>query len=100
MATPLTIECQLRPADSKPNALRQAGQIPAVLYGHNGNESVNLMVESRVAGFLVRDAFVGKTPIEVSVPDLPWQGTAVLQEVQAHPARNTLYHLSFFVKKA
>jgi large subunit ribosomal protein L25 len=96
----LSIECQPREADSKPNALRRAGHIPAVLYGHKGNESVELTVPAKAAEFLVRDAKVGKTPIKVSVPALSWSGTAVLQEVQTHPWKSThLYHLSFFASK-
>jgi large subunit ribosomal protein L25 len=96
----LTIECQPREANSKPNALRRNGKIPAVLYGHKGNESVELTVNAKVAEFLVRDAKVGKTPINVSVPGLSWTGTAVLQEVQTHPWKPTnIYHLSFFANK-
>ncbi|WP_448514305.1 50S ribosomal protein L25 [Parathermosynechococcus lividus] len=100
MPRSLAIECSLRPEDSKPNALRRSGKTPAVLYGHNGSESVSLVVDTRAAEFLVRDARVQKTAIALSVPDLQWQGTVVLQEVQAHPARDTLYHLSFFAKAA
>jgi large subunit ribosomal protein L25 len=96
----LTIECQPREANSKPNALRRNGKIPAVLYGHKGSESIELTVNAKAAEFLVRDAKVGKTPIQVSVPALSWQGTAVLQEVQTHPWKSTnLYHLSFFASK-
>lgn len=95
----LKIDCQVREASSKPNALRQSGRIPAVLYGHNGTESVSLTVAAKDAEFLVRDARVGKTPIEVAVAG-GWQGTAVLQEVQAHPWRaKKLFHLSFFASK-
>lgn len=92
----LTIECQKRPENSKPNALRRSGRIPAVLYGHNGTESVALTVDARDAGFLVRDASVNNTLIQVNVPDLPWSGKALLREVQAHPWKRNLYHLSFF----
>jgi large subunit ribosomal protein L25 len=30
------------------------------------------------------------------VPDLPWSGKALLREVQTHPWRRSIYHLSFF----
>ncbi|XFA73479.1 50S ribosomal protein L25 [Thermosynechococcaceae cyanobacterium Okahandja] len=100
MSRSLAIEGHVRPENSKPNALRRAGQTPAVLYGHNGSESVALVVDTRAAEFLVRDARVQKTPIALSVPELSWQGTVVLQEVQAHPAKDTLYHLSFFANAA
>jgi large subunit ribosomal protein L25 len=96
----LTIDCQKRPAASKPNALRRSGLIPVVLYGHNGLESLELTVEAKAAEFLVRDASVKKTVIQVNVPDLSWSGKAYLQEVQAHPATRVLYHLSFLAVAA
>lgn len=92
----LTIDCQKRPEGSKPNALRRDGKIPATLYGHNGTESIQLVVNAKEAEFLVRDAAVNKSVIDVSIPDLSWNGKAVLREVQAHPWKGFLYHLSFF----
>jgi large subunit ribosomal protein L25 len=92
----LTIECQKRPDGSKPNALRRSGRIPAVLYGHNGTESVSITVDAKAAGFLVRDASLNNTLIQVNIPELPWNGKALLREIQSHPWRNDIYHLSFF----
>jgi large subunit ribosomal protein L25 len=93
----LTVECQKRAEGSKPNALRQAGRIPAVLYGHNGTESVALTLDNKTAITLVRSASLNNTLIQVNVPDLPWKGKALLREVQAHPWKTgILYHLSFF----
>jgi large subunit ribosomal protein L25 len=92
----LAIECQKRPADSKPNALRRDGKIPAVLYGHNGTDSVSLTIDAKAASLLVRDASLNNTLIQVNVPDLPWSGKALLREIQAHPWKRTLYHISFF----
>ncbi|MFN4278833.1 50S ribosomal protein L25 [Thermosynechococcus sp.] len=98
MSRSLAIEGHLRPADAKPNALRREGKTPAVLYGSSLEASISLVVDSHAAELLVRDARPQKTPIQLSVPDLPWQGTVVLQEVQTHPAKDTLYHLSFLAK--
>ncbi|BCX12781.1 MAG: 50S ribosomal protein L25 [Thermosynechococcus sp.] len=98
MSRSLVIEGQLRPADAKPNALRRNGKIPAVLYGPTIASAISLVVDTHAAELLVRDARPQKTPIQLSIPDLPWQGTVVLQEVQAHPAKDTLYHLSFLAK--
>ncbi|MEM6501275.1 MAG: 50S ribosomal protein L25 [Cyanobacteria bacterium P01_C01_bin.89] len=96
----LSIECQARPEGSKPKAIRREGRIPANLYGHDGLKSMQLTLDAHELGFLIRDAKVGETPIKVSVPDLKWDGTAVLQEVQAHPwKKGNIYHVSFFVKK-
>ncbi|MBD2036694.1 50S ribosomal protein L25/general stress protein Ctc [Phormidium sp. FACHB-592] len=92
----LTLECQTRPAGSKANALRRAGLIPAVLYGHKGAESVSLTVKAKTAELLVRDASVNNTLIQVNVPEIPWKGKALLREVHSHPWRGYVYHLSFF----
>lgn len=92
----LSLECQTRPADSKANALRHSGVIPAVLYGHSGVESVAITVKAKDAELLIRDASVNNTLITLNVPDLPWTGKALLREVQSHPWKGTLYHLSFF----
>lgn len=93
---PVTVELQKRSEDSKPRALRRQGLIPAVLYGHKGTESINLTLPAKTAETLLKQVNVTKTQIDVSIPDLSWEGKAVLQEVQAHPWRNYIYHLSFF----
>ncbi|MBL1178325.1 50S ribosomal protein L25/general stress protein Ctc [Pantanalinema sp. GBBB05] len=92
----LTIECQTRPAGSKPNALRRSGLTPAVIYGHNGTESLELAVNTKTAEMLIRSAAVNSSLIDVTIPDLSWNGKALLREVQAHPWKKSLYHLSFF----
>ena len=92
----LSLECQKRPEGSKPNALRRSGLIPAVLYGHNGAESIDLAVNAKTAEFLLRDASLNNTLITLNAPDVPWSGKALLREVQTHPWKGHLYHLSFF----
>jgi large subunit ribosomal protein L25 len=92
----ITIDCHKRAAGSKPNALRRSGQIPAVLYGHKGNESLELTIDAKKAEFLVRDASVNNTLIDVNVPEVPWTGKALLREIQVHPWKRYIYHLSFF----
>lgn len=92
----LSIECSKRTDSAKPKALRREGKVPAVLYGHNGDESVALTVEQRAAERLVRDASVNNTLIEVKVPEMSWNGKALLREVQTHPWKGNLFHLSFF----
>ncbi|MEM1427598.1 MAG: 50S ribosomal protein L25, partial [Cyanobacteria bacterium P01_H01_bin.130] len=95
-----SIECKSRAGDIKPKALRREGLVPANLYGHDGTESMLLTVDAHELSFIIRDVKVGETPIEVSVPDASWKGTAVLQEVQAHPwKKGNIYHVSFFAKK-
>ena len=92
----LSIECSKRDENVNPRALRREGLLPAVLYGHNGTESVSLTVNGREAEKLVRSAALNNTLINVKVPELPWSGQALLREVQAHPWKGNLYHLSFF----
>lgn len=92
----LSIQCSQREANANPRALRREGQLPAVLYGHNGSESISLTVNGREAEKLVRSASINNTLITVDIPDLPWKGQALLREVQAHPWKQELYHLSFF----
>lgn len=92
----ITIDCHKRAAGSKPNALRRSGQIPAVLYGHKGTESLELTIDAKKAEFLVRDASVNNTLIDVNIPEVPWTGKALLREIQVHPWKRHLYHLSFF----
>lgn len=92
----LTVECKKRPEGSKPNSLRRQGQLPAVLYGHNGAESVALVLDTKSAETLVRRAAINNTLVNLSVPDLSWSGKALLREVQKHPWKGSLYHLSFF----
>jgi large subunit ribosomal protein L25 len=92
----VTIECQKRPEGSKPNALRRSGLIPAVLYGHNGTESVSLTLDAKDATTMLKQATINNTLVQVNIPDLPWKGKALLREVQTHPWKPLLYHISFF----
>lgn len=92
----ITIECQKRPEGSKPRALRREGLIPAALYGHKGTESVSLTLQAKEAENLLKEATINNTLIDVSVPEMSWTGKALIRDVQSHPWKRTLYHLSFF----
>ena len=92
----ITVECQKRPEGSKPRALRREGLIPAALYGHNGAESISLTMKSKDAQILLRNAAVNNTLVDLNIPDISWSGRAIIREVQAHPWKKTLFHLSFF----
>lgn len=92
----IAVECQKRPEGSKPRALRRQGLIPAALYGHNGAESVSLTVKSKDAQTLLKNASINNTLIDVNIPDISWNGKAIIREVQTHPWKKTLFHLSFF----
>lgn len=91
----LTIECQKRSPESKSKALRQSGLIPAVIYGHKGTESISVTIPAKAAETLLKKASVNNTLVDVKVED-GWSGKALLREVQTHPWRSSIYHLSFF----
>ncbi|NER32402.1 MAG: 50S ribosomal protein L25, partial [Symploca sp. SIO1C4] len=59
-------------------------------------ESVPLTINVKTAETLLKQADVNHTLIQVNIPDLPWKGKALLREVQTHPWKSQLYHLSFF----
>jgi large subunit ribosomal protein L25 len=92
----LTLDCKKRPEGSKPNALRREGRLPAVLYGHKGSESVAITVDAKAAQILLKKASVNNTLVNLNIADLPWRGKTLIREVQTHPWRNDIYHLSFF----
>ena len=92
----LTIECQKRPEKTNPNTLRRNGLIPAVLYGHNGAESISLTMKAKSAETLLKKASINSTIIDLNIPELSWSGKTLLREVQSHPAKGFIYHLSFF----
>ena len=92
----LTIKCAKRAPDEKPKKLRREGTLPAVLYGHDGSESVAIKLSNYDAEALLRKATVNKSVITVNVTDMPWEGKAILREVQTHPWKNKIHHLSFF----
>ncbi|WP_346291020.1 50S ribosomal protein L25/general stress protein Ctc [Sphaerothrix gracilis] len=92
----LSIQCQQRDFSQKPKAIRREGRLPAVLYGHKGAESVALTVDAKEAETLLRYAAVNNTLVTVKVPDISWSGKALLREVQTHPWKNIVNHISFF----
>ncbi|MEM6610999.1 MAG: 50S ribosomal protein L25/general stress protein Ctc [Cyanobacteria bacterium P01_C01_bin.72] len=96
----ITVECKSRPEGSKPRALRREGLIPAALYGHDGNKSISLTIPAKEAQMLLRSAAINNTLIDLQVPDISWSGKALIREVQAHPWKRTLNHLSFFTVSA
>lgn len=92
----ITVECKTRPENSKPRALRREGLIPAALYGHKGAESISLTMNAKDAQVLLKKAAINNTLVDLNIADIPWNGKALIREVQAHPWKRTLYHLSFF----
>jgi large subunit ribosomal protein L25 len=92
----ITVECQKRPEGINPRALRRDGLIPAALYGHKGAESVSLVLKAKEAQTLLKNASVNNTLVDLNIPHLSWSGKALIREVQSHPWKRNIYHLSFF----
>jgi large subunit ribosomal protein L25 len=92
----ISVECQTRPEGINPRALRRQGLIPASLYGHQGAESISLAINEKDALNLLKKASINNTLIDVNIPHLQWTGKALIREVQSHPWKRFLYHLSFF----
>jgi len=96
----ITVECKTRPEGSKPRALRREGLIPAALYGHDGANSLSLTIPAKEAQMLLRQAAINNTLIDLTIPDQSWKGKALIREVQSHPWKRTLNHVSFFTVSA
>lgn len=92
----ITIEGQKRPEGSKPNALRRQGLIPAVLYGHQGAESISITIPAKTVENLLKKNVVNQALIQLNIPDISWSGKTLLREVQKHSWKGFPYHLSFF----
>lgn len=92
----ISVKCKTRTADIKPRALRREGLLPVALYGHDGAKSVSLTMPAKEAQTLLKKAAINNTLVDLEVPELSWNGKALIREVQAHPWKRTLYHLSFF----
>ncbi len=93
---PLTIECQTRSEKTNPRAVRRQGLIPATIYGHKGAESTAVTINTKDAIALLRKAVINNTLIDVKVTDGDFSGITILREVQYHPYKDDIYHISFF----
>jgi len=91
-----TIECEPRKSDINPRQLRREGQMPVVLYGHQKTESVSLSLSSVLAEKMLAAVEVNNTLVKVKVPELSLDCLSLLRDVQTHPWKGDLYHLSFF----
>ncbi|MEM6255690.1 MAG: 50S ribosomal protein L25 [Cyanobacteria bacterium P01_D01_bin.156] len=94
----LTLDCSKRIDTDKPRALRREGVTPAVLYGHDGTNSIALKANTREVEALLRQAKGQKVELTLNVEDMPWNGKVVLQEVQNHPWKSMIYHISFLAQ--
>jgi large subunit ribosomal protein L25 len=92
----LTIDSQTRSAKEPIRALRRSGKIPATVYGHKGAESTSITLDAKDVFALLRTVVINNTLVELNITDGDFKGKTLLREVQQHPYKNEVYHLSFF----
>ena len=72
--------------------IRQAGTIPAVIYGH-GREAQSLMINARETDKLLKSIAISSTVIELSIDGK--SARTLIREVQRHPFKRTITHIDF-----
>jgi large subunit ribosomal protein L25 len=94
MATEAKLKAERRHDTGKGVArkLRQAGKLPAVLYGGQG-EPVSLVLDAHATGLLFQAISVENTLIQLDVEGEPAPVATLVREVQAHPFRNQILHV-------
>jgi len=80
------------------NKLRQAGKIPATLYGQRGNFLLEMAEESTRHILEKMSGMHEMVPITVTDPSNQenWTASVLLREVQKHPYKHKLIHLDFW----
>lgn len=74
--------------------LRQAGKIPAVLYGRE-MDAIHLAIDAHQAELLFRSISVDNTVIELQVDGDKASHQTLVREIQTHPYRGHLVHVDF-----
>jgi large subunit ribosomal protein L25 len=72
--------------------LRQAGSVPAVIYGH-GREPQSLTINTREIDRLLSQFSAGSTVIELEIDGKV--AKTLIREIQRHPVRRSIVHLDF-----
>jgi large subunit ribosomal protein L25 len=94
----LTLSCQSRPANTNPRQMRRSGLIPATVYGHKGAESTPISLSAKDLEIMLRRhrVIVGNTLIDLQSTDSDLKEKALIKDMQMHPCKNEIYHISFF----
>jgi large subunit ribosomal protein L25 len=72
--------------------LRQAGEVPAVIYGH-GREPQSLTINTREVEKLLGQFSAGSTVIELTVGGK--KSNTLIREIQRHPVNRSIVHIDF-----
>jgi large subunit ribosomal protein L25 len=96
MSKKATLAAQKREGTGKGVArkLRQAGRVPAVLYGRD-LEALHLSVDAREADHLFRSISVDNTIVDLKVEGDKAPYETLVREIQMHPWRGSMLHVDF-----
>ena len=72
--------------------LRQAGQVPAIIYGH-GRDPQSLAINTREVEKLLSQFSAGSTVIELTVDGAV--SKTLIREIQRHPVSRSIVHIDF-----
>ncbi len=94
MATAANLNASVRTETGKGAArkIRQAGDFPAVIYGH-GREPQSLRLNARETDKLLTRISTGATVIELNIDGKV--ARTLIREVQRHPFKRTIVHIDF-----
>ena len=89
-----TLSATLRSESGKgaARALRRAGSVPAVIYGHK-REPMSLAVPTRELERLLERVAAGSTVVELSIDGKV--SRTLIREIQKHPFKKQLVHIDF-----
>ena len=89
-----TLSATLRSESGKgaARAMRRAGSIPAVIYGHK-REPMSLAVPTRELERLLERVAAGSTVVELSIDGKV--SRTLIREIQKHPFKKQLVHIDF-----
>jgi len=94
MAAAANLNAAIRTETGKGAArkIRQAGDFPAVIYGH-GREPQSLRLNARETDRLLQRISTGATVIELNIDGKV--ARTLIREVQRHPFKRTIVHIDF-----
>ena len=89
-----TLSATLRSESGKgaARALRRAGSVPAVIYGHK-REPMSLSIVTRELERLLERVAAGSTVVELSIDGKV--SRTIIREIQKHPFKKQLVHVDF-----
>lgn len=97
MTTTKSLRAKIRDGSGKGVArkLRQAGRVPAVLYGKD-MESISVSIDAMEADHLFSGISVENTIIDIEIEGQKEPHQALIREIQSHPAKRELIHVDFY----